>query len=30
MILNAVPFVVFGMINWITPDFYGEVWHATR
>ena len=28
MILNAVPFVVFGMINWITPGFYGEVWHA--
>ena len=26
MILTAVPFVVFGMINWITPDFYGEVW----
>ena len=26
MILNAVPFVVFGMINWITPGFYGEAW----
>jgi tight adherence protein B len=26
MILNAVPFVVFGLINWITPGFYGEAW----
>ena len=26
MILNAVPFVVFGIINWMSPDFYGEAW----
>jgi tight adherence protein B len=26
MILNAVPFVVFGIINWTSPGFYGEAW----
>jgi tight adherence protein B len=26
MILNAVPFVVFGIINWMSPSFYGETW----
>jgi tight adherence protein B len=25
-ILNAVPFVVFGIINWMSPNFYGETW----
>jgi tight adherence protein B len=26
MILNAVPFVVFGIINWMSPSFYGDTW----
>ncbi|HEX8166154.1 MAG TPA: type II secretion system F family protein [Beijerinckiaceae bacterium] len=26
MILNAVPFVVFGIINWMSPSFYGAAW----
>jgi len=26
MILNAVPFTVFGLINFTAPDFYGETW----
>ncbi|CAA9364565.1 MAG: Flp pilus assembly protein TadB [uncultured Microvirga sp.] len=26
MILNAVPFTVFGLINLTAPDFYGEAW----
>jgi tight adherence protein B len=32
MILNAVPFGVFFLVNFISPEFYGEVWHenATR
>jgi tight adherence protein B len=30
MILNAVPFVVFGIINWMSPSFYGDTWsHPT-
>lgn len=27
MILNAVPFVVFTLINLISPDFYGSLWN---
>jgi len=32
MILNAAPFGVFFLVNFIAPDFYGEIWHenATR
>lgn len=32
MILNAAPFGVFFLVNFISPDFYGEIWHenATR
>jgi tight adherence protein B len=26
MILNLTPFAVFGLVNWITPTFYGETW----
>jgi tight adherence protein B len=26
MILNVTPFVVFGLVNWIAPTFYGEAW----
>ena len=26
-ILNPAPFMVFGMINWITPRFYDEAWY---
>ncbi|HEV2559519.1 MAG TPA: type II secretion system F family protein [Microvirga sp.] len=27
MILNIVPFAVFGLVNAISPDFYGAIWH---
>jgi tight adherence protein B len=26
MILNVVPFAVFAMVNFISPEFYGAVW----
>ena len=26
MILNVTPFAVFALVNWIAPDFYGQVW----
>ena len=26
MIMNFTPFAVFLLINFIAPDFYGEVW----
>ena len=26
MIMNLTPFAVFGLVNWITPTFYGETW----
>jgi tight adherence protein B len=26
MILNLTPFAVFGLVNWMTPTFYGETW----
>ncbi len=27
MILNIVPFAVFALVNVISPDFYGAIWH---
>jgi len=27
MILNITPFAVFTLVNFISPDFYGEIWH---
>jgi tight adherence protein B len=27
LILGATPFIVFGIINWMSPDFYGSIWN---
>ena len=30
--MNAAPFGVFFLVNFVAPNFYGEIWHenATR
>ncbi|KAA2234943.1 type II secretion system F family protein [Salinarimonas soli] len=27
LILNLTPLLVFALVNWMSPDFYGSVWH---
>lgn len=29
MILSSLPFIIFGMVQVLVPDFYGAVWHVS-